>query len=258
MENPPAIPPDVPMQCARCGRMLVQEARFCNGCGVPTPRSTAFVAEDRAFSRRQRDFVAAFILVLCYILGSHFVEVGSGWHRALFWDLGFLGLVVVASAYFWKVLRPALSWRPFRWDRLGLYMGLQFVLTALVIVSMELLRRTFGLEDGSVFEGYADAPVPLLFALLSVAVAPALTEETLFRGILFGQLATLTGALNTILVTGFLFALLHFSFLSMFWLVAAGAFYGWVRHREGIIWYGVIGHFLHNAATVVGAYQGWW
>ncbi|HRH39571.1 MAG TPA: type II CAAX endopeptidase family protein [Flavobacteriales bacterium] len=207
--------------------------------------------------RRQRDFIAAFALVVLYILGSHFVDDEGGWRAALRWDVGLFIIVIVASIYFRKVLLPALSFTSFSLGRLLKYLGMQAVLTAFVLITVSWLAQALG-RDASYWSIYEDAPWPMLVAVLSMALAPAISEELAFRGILFGQLRTLTGPVSSVLVTGFLFALVHFSFLTMFWLVPAGLFFGWMRNREGIIWYGVICHFAHNAAVVIGEANGWW
>lgn len=221
------------------------------------PGALPAAAVSERFVRDQRDFMAAFGLVLVYILGSHFID-REGTVGELSWDLGFFLLVALAAIYFRRVLRPALEWRTFKLKTLLRYLGMQVLFTAVVIWSMNALDHALHLRDPGLMQPYRDGPYPLAAALLSVAVAPAISEELAFRGILFGQLRLLTGATNCVLVTGFLFALVHFRFLGIIWLVPAGLFFGWMRHREGVIWYGVICHFLHNATVVIGDAQGWW
>lgn len=114
----------------------------------------------------------------------------------------------------------------------------------------------FDLEDQDYSTIFLWSPFPLALSLVSTAVFPALTEELAFRGILFLQLDCLSGTQAAIMVTGILFAFVHFSMLSMYWLLLAGLLYGWVRAREGHLWVGVVLHMLHNATVVVLEFAG--
>lgn len=254
---PQDLLPDAPLRCARCDRELAATARFCNGCGHVVQQNVPAPYVDEGFMRRQRDLIAVFAVVLLYILGAYLMRGERSWQRSLGWDAGLFVIVLAASVYFRTVLLPALTLGSFSVRRLFGYLAAQGVLTAFVLLTVSWFRHSVG-EASSSWAVYAGAPWPAFVALLSMAVAPAISEELAFRGILFGQLRTLTSATSTVLVTSFLFALVHFSFLSLFWLVPAGLYYGWVRDREGVIWYGVACHFAHNATVVLGEARGWW
>ena len=239
--------------CARCGAEWKPAARFCTRCGQPAIIPVG--KEDRGYEHDQRDLFIVFGITLAYILGSYFIE-REGYRQELAWDAGFFLLICGAAFLFRSTLRPALALRTLSGTKLLGYLGLQAVMTALVIVSANALGSYLGDMDDPL-ASYRDAPSVLLVALLSIALAPAITEEFAFRGLLFGKLITLTGPRSAIIVSGFLFALVHFSFLSFFWLIPAGLFFGWMRQREGVIWYGVVCHFLHNATVTVGNCYGW-
>lgn len=251
------LPPEAPLHCAHCARELPATARFCNGCGRLVPQNVPAPYVDEGFMRRQRDLIAVFAVVVLYILGAYLMRGERSWQRSLGWDAGLFVIVLAASIYFRKVLLPALALGTFSVRRLIGYLAVQGVLTAFVLLTVCWVRDSVG-ESSSSWAVYVGAPWPTVVALLSMAVAPAVSEELAFRGILFGQLRTLTSATSTVLVTSFLFALVHFSFLSLFWLVPAGLYYGWVRYREGVIWYGVACHFAHNSMVVLGEARGWW
>ena len=240
--------------CLHCGTARHPTARFCTGCGKPRPAIVA--ADPLAFERDQRDLFIVFGVTLLYILGSYFIE-RDDYREELAWDLGFFLLVCGAAFLFLSMLRPALSFQGFNVVKLMRYLGIQAVMTVLVIISHNALASMLG-SDNDPLATYRDAPSTLLVALLSIAVAPAITEELAFRGLLFGKLVKLTSARSSIIVSGFLFALVHFSFLSFFWLIPAGIFFGWMRQREGVIWYGVACHFAHNATVTIGDCYGWY
>lgn len=221
-------------------------ANFCPGCG--TPRVTAEASGGTW--RDTTNFLWAAGLIIVYILGSHLVEDWVDYKRVLAFDAGFLILVASVTVVFHKHLGPSLVPRMIAPGRFALYAGLQLVLSCIVLYTIPRLNAALGTESGDYSWIFLGSPYPLLLSLLSTAVMPALTEELAFRGILFGQLERLTGRASTVIVTAIVFAFIHFSMLSMFWLLPAGLLYGWIRAREGHIWWGVLFHMAHNATVV--------
>ena len=71
-------------------------------------------------------------------------------------------------------------------------------------------------------------------------------EELAFRGYLYNQLRKVTSDKNTIIATAFLFALIHFSFLSLIWIFPFGLLLGYFRKKYNTLWLGMIIHFIHN------------
>lgn len=241
----PVLPEPGPV-CGSCGRPLADTARFCPGCGAPREAAPASTGQWRDVVR----FFWAVGLIIVYILASHAVDDWVDYQRVLAFDAGFLLLVMGVAAVFHKELGPSLIPRSIGPARLLLYVGLQIVLSCFVLYTVPRLNAALGFEDVGSNWIFLGSPAPLLLALLSTAVLPALTEELGFRGILFGQLERLTGSGSAIIVTAIIFAFVHFSMLSMYWLLPAGLLYGWIRAREGHIWLGVLLHMAHNAAVV--------
>lgn len=97
--------------------------------------------------------------------------------------------------------------------------------------------------------------LPLLLALVLVAVATPLGEEWLCRGLLWVALRPLTGRGVTIVVSAALFALLHGLnggyLLEVPHRFVAGLGFGWLRDRSGSVWPAVLAHALHNAGAVL-------
>ena len=100
------------------------------------------------------------------------------------------------------------------------------------------------------YEGYAGFPNAIMWSYIFIAFVPALFEELGFRGYLFNQMLKIASPTITIIVTGFLFALMHMSFISMIWLVPFGIFLGYLRLKYNVIWLGMIVHFIHNAIVL--------
>lgn len=233
--------------CGQCGIVLLPEAAFCTSCGAPARAN----APNLNGWRDTKRFLWSFGLIAFYIAGSHIIDGWTDYRALLAWDFAFFLLVVGVAVHFNRAMGGALRPRRISGERVLIYLFAQVVLTCLVVVTMPWLNRAFGLEEVSYTALFRSSPWPLLLSILSTAVFPAITEELAFRGLLFGQLRQLTGDVPAIIVQGILFATLHFAMLSMYWLLPAGLLYGWIRHREGHIWCGVLLHLTHNGLVVL-------
>jgi sodium transport system permease protein len=91
------------------------------------------------------------------------------------------------------------------------------------------------------------APLPLV--LLLAAVAPAICEELLFRGLLFSGLRRL-GPPVAIVVSSLLFGLAHGSVYRLLPTAFLGLAMGYARYRTGSIASGMIIHALNNGIAV--------
>lgn len=91
-----------------------------------------------------------------------------------------------------------------------------------------------------------------LFALLVIAVLPAIGEELLFRGITQNEfLNILKNPHAAIWITGFLFSLLHFQFYGFFPRMLLGVTFGYLYYWSGNLAIPMFIHFLNNALTLV-------
>ncbi len=132
-------------------------------------------------------------------------------------------------------------------------------LTEKIPLSPQLLKKAKALEDT-----YDEAVAAMatmknfqqyLIALIVIALAPAIFEETLFRG---GLQKILTGwtknAWVSIIITAILFSLVHFSYFGFLSRFALGMLLGFVFYYSGNIWLNILLHFLNNAAAVTQLY----
>lgn len=88
-----------------------------------------------------------------------------------------------------------------------------------------------------------------------IALVPAICEELFFRGIVqkFAY-SFLRKSWAAILVSGILFALLHFTVYEFVPIFLAGLLLAWVYQTTGSIWLNILLHFLNNGLQVVIAY----
>ncbi len=169
--------------------------------------------------------------------------------------LVFFGLVVVLVRR-WHAGRPFayLSYRPIAAADLALagaggiaVVPVADLLDRLSYVIAPPLRELAGGEASLLS---AAGPLQAALVVAAVAVTPALCEETLFRGWLLGTLRRRMRAAPAIVVQAVLFALFHFSPLSIVALAAVGLYLGWLFERCGSIYASMTAHCLYNAAII--------
>lgn len=140
--------------------------------------------------------------------------------------------------------------------------GVALAITVLVVSS--LLPQP---ADSPLEKLLTTTPSIVLFAILGIALAPAL-EEIIFRGFIFSVLDDLYGPKAALPITAILFAVLHMSQLLGNWAAIAaillvGYAFTVVRHRTGSVIPCIIMHTAYNSmifavqaiATLLGVEQ---
>ena len=95
----------------------------------------------------------------------------------------------------------------------------------------------------------------MFFNIFMIAVLAALGEELIFRGVLQKILVRWTGNVHAgIVISGFLFSLMHMQFYGFFprWLL--GVMFGYLLVWSGTMWLPIFAHFVHNAVAVILSY----
>lgn len=91
-------------------------------------------------------------------------------------------------------------------------------------------------------------------AWIIMAMLPALSEEFLFRGVLFGAFRRY-GFWAALTVSSVSFALAHDSVPQICYTLLMGVIWGWVRERTGSVWPGMLGHMAFNSVALLAAFQ---
>lgn len=109
-------------------------------------------------------------------------------------------------------------------------------------------------EQGiQLMNAFLDNPttIGLLVNLFVVAVVPAFAEEFLFRGIIQKFFIRWTRNVHWgVIITGFIFGLAHFQFLSALPRIIQGIMLGYIFYWTRSIWIPVIAHLVNNAMAV--------
>jgi len=92
----------------------------------------------------------------------------------------------------------------------------------------------------------------LLFALLIMAVLPAICEEILFRGVIQTNIVKRTGQIHlAVWLSAIFFSAIHFEILGFFSRILLGAVFGYSFVLTKSLWVPIILHFLNNAIIVI-------
>ena len=93
------------------------------------------------------------------------------------------------------------------------------------------------------------------YAILMIAVLPALGEELLFRGILQRIFSEWSGDKHTgVWATAILFSAMHMQFYGFVPRLLLGAMLGYLFVWSGSLWLSILAHFVNNAAAVIFTY----
>lgn len=243
-------------KCASCGAEQPVDFRYCSQCGIQN--ITEFkkqLAREKSLNENIKVLaVYTFLSIGILTIGAFF---GSSIESLL------VSTVVLAIVDFAFAIYQPSVWKLFkvqelRWKPLVAIIVICFcsgLLVPYLINALHLLLYEQELVADSVFEGIDQA---LLLSIFLVGLAPALFEELAFRGFVFGNLKVIGGRKSAIWGSTFLFALMHFSLISLFWLVPFGYLLAWFRSRYNTLLYGIIGHFVHNTTVTVLDYYGIW
>ena len=94
-----------------------------------------------------------------------------------------------------------------------------------------------------------------IISMALIAILPAIFEEILFRGVLQNVLTKwFKGPWAAILITAFIFSIIHMSFYGFFVRFALGIILGLVFYYSGSLWLAIIFHFLYNGLQVTALY----
>jgi membrane protease YdiL (CAAX protease family) len=97
--------------------------------------------------------------------------------------------------------------------------------------------------------------IDLMYALLAIALIPAIVEELFFRSGLQTLLSKwLQSPWMGIIITSIIFSAFHFSFYGFLSRVSLGIILGAVYYFTGSIWLSICMHFINNAIGVITLY----
>ncbi len=234
--------------CSSCNVEIYREVKFCTRCGKQLHKSTV----DKRTSSLNLIivFYATFLLfaVVSYLLYNEY-PLNLSVDIAI--ESVFALMVVGFSLFDYKEILKLYKIPKLNKKVLGF--SIVFPLFSAVVVSLSigyLNESLFGVNE-NYYSEYLYLDYPLLWAILFTAILPPIFEELGFRGFLFNSLQKVVSERITIVATAFIFALIHFSFISFIWIFPFGLILGYIRSKYNTLWYGIIIHFIHNFVVLM-------
>ncbi|MBV7268787.1 CPBP family intramembrane glutamic endopeptidase [Winogradskyella luteola] len=235
--------------CSRCKAIVKNQAKFCTNCGNSLKKTNL---ETRTSSLNIIIvFYAVFLLfaVVSYFLYS---EYPTNINIEIAIESVFALLVVGFSLVDFKGILKLYKLPIIDWKILIFTVAFPVFSAFTVYFTVEHANSfLFGSVDESYYGGYVYLEHPLFWAILFTAIMPPIFEELAFRGFLFNQLQKVASENVTIIATAFIFALVHFSFISLIWILPFGLILGYIRSKYNTLWYGIVIHFIHNFIVIM-------
>jgi uncharacterized protein len=235
--------------CDVCDHEVKGYHRFCYNCGEYLGSDGTQISLFNNSSMQ-----SAFGLFIVYLFVCLLVQC-TNWfdsYSRLFWVEIFLALFTLFHVFKnFSAIKPVLKFHNFNIVRLTGCISLAAVASVVVNIIVVKLNFSFFGTDTSYYGRYSIYSMPAVVMIYSIALNPAIFEELAFRGVLYDYLNTFLNERLVVIVTGFTFAIMHLSFISLFWLVPFGILVGAMRKRFGTIWYGIIFHFTFNLIAVL-------
>lgn len=119
-------------------------------------------------------------------------------------------------------------------------------------VNLMLIRQIFGKLLIQPVPA-ANDPVGLILNILVIAGSAGICEEILFRGTIQRGFERL-GTIKALLITAFLFGLLHVDFQKLLGTFLLGALIGFIVYRTNSLFGGMFAHFTNNSLAVLLTY----
>ena len=230
--------------CIHCGNAIFLTSRFCNACGGKQTNGDDAVIDNKWARIQEAGLFYAVIIVLCAL--ANFIAQ----FQTLGWSLFFAGALAIVSisffAYHWAGNKRLLAWPEFSFQKLCAYCVIAIVGSVFVQYAVGWLNVTFYSRQQENLTGLKGNFLGEVILVFFVAVTPGIFEELGFRGYLLQNLLKVADAQQALFITSFLFAIIHMSFISLFWLIPFALLLGYVRLKENTLWYGMFMHFFFN------------
>jgi membrane protease YdiL (CAAX protease family) len=240
----PEQPERVLTYCVNCNNVLNKEVRFCSHCGSSQINGTVEAANQKWDAIKQ--IVIFFIIeaILCAV--ASFIPFFNSFVWSVVFDVMLATSAIVFFFHSWSLNKSLLTWNNFSLPKLLALIVIAAVGSLIIGFIVRWLNHVIFSKQFSYYAFYANHTYGKLLTVFFVAVMPALFEELGFRGFLLQKLLLVVEKKQAIIISAFLFAIMHLSFISFFWIFPFGLLVAYVRVKENTLWYGVFIHFTFN------------
>lgn len=197
--------------------------------------------------------MAIAVLILFFV--SSLAVVKFGIYGLMLEQALFLLLVVIYSYYikadFKKLFSLKIPKLKSIFGTVFSFAGTYLLVTVLTAFLIKLFPK-LNHADGVMSIGGDES---LLLAIIAMALFPAVCEEALFRGFLFGTLKDKYKVGTAILVSGFLFGVYHLDLLKIITITVLGSVMAYCVYKGGSILLSILMHFINNLLAVLASYK---
>lgn len=237
------------IECHNCGQEQKLDYKFCNKCGTQNlNRYKENIKKEKRYNENLKFLARYTFIIFALLVISSFT--GEGLYPFIIWTICFAIVDLIFG-----IIQPEV-WKLFSLKNIQIrpllvMIGIGVTSGILVFLSIEKLNLMLGMESYNYNEVFEGLEYSLVFAIILTAVFPAFFEEMAFRGFVYNNLSKLAGQKSAIWGSSFLFGLVHFSLLSLYWIIPFGLILAYFRTRYNTIIYGIVGHFIHNTTVVL-------
>ena len=235
--------------CINCNGLINLESRFCHQCGFAQTDSNAQTSEEKWEILKQVGLFFFLDAIICCVVSFIVVFHTVGW--SIIFNITLAIFAVVFFLINWKRCKTLLSWPNFSIIKLIGYCALAVLgslIVSFIVINLNYSLFSKRLSYYALYEPYKHGKELTVFF---VALMPAVFEELGYRGFLIEKLKALVDKKQAIFISSFLFAIMHMSFISLFWLLPFALLLGFIRIKENTLWYGVFMHFGFNFTVCI-------
>ena len=243
---------DLPLtetNCNVCNAQVKLYHKYCCNCG-----NNLLFNDSQTNLFKNKSFLSALIFFVIYLsicLTVHFTNLFNDYSRQFWIEVLLAVLTLIYIQQNFNSMKSLLKFRNFSLIRLISYIMAAAIASIIINVIITRLNISFFENYTGYYNRYRMYSMPVLLMINSIAINPALFEELAFRGVLYNYLDKFLNARFVIIITAFMFAVVHLNLISLVLLIPFGIVVGNMRKRFGTIWYGVIFHFTFNLVTVL-------
>lgn len=262
--RPPVAPSSVePQHCAYCGAPLSEFYYFCLACATPyksvdvvlTPSRPRQLTGEELVARKAPHVKTLFWTYFAVILGVTIFSflLFRKDRPDLQLLIGEVGLLLTTMTFGWIHRRTLIvQLKRFGFNQAPAYAALLMLgpLLSINFGMQWLLTKWLGDDREDLLGELRSASVSEAVLIVTFCVMPAILEEIAFRGLIQHWLQAAISPTKALLVASFLFALMHFSPISFWYLFLVGCCLGWAKLRTGSLYPSMLIHFLHNLIVI--------
>lgn len=203
--------------CSKCEAEIALSSKFCSHCGSLEIQESI---EDHFYKWPAIKQLALFygieIIICCF---SNLSDTIKTIPILLVVDCIFAVLGIIFFSRNWNDSKTLLIWHNFSFKKLLFYCLIAFSASIIVQYSVNWLNNSLFNEKVYYYIFFIHNRYGIILMVLFIAIIPALFEELAYRGFVLQSLLKVVDKRQAIFVSAFMFAAIHISILSLFWLI---------------------------------------